>query len=257
MSRKNKYNIKTKFNFNMILLIIIPVLFIGGTVAKYIQEKNVELVYQAKSFYFESDLLSDNTNPQAYTYERGRDDISINLSNNIDELRYSEVDIEYVVTITDRYGNQILDKEGNVVTEKAGILSNKNIDKQEISFTNLPSGIYLVTAEVISPYEKTLQASFVLTENDENIIYQVNDSVNSPVLQLTVRTQDYSGNIKISWPEGVVPDSTNPKFLNIDTGYEQGSTMVQFEANSEYVFQFFKKQLNIVFTKDNFSVERS
>ena len=62
-----KSKIKSRFNFNKLLLIAIPVICITGSVAKYVQEKNAELVYEAKNFYFESDLLSNNTNPLAYT----------------------------------------------------------------------------------------------------------------------------------------------------------------------------------------------
>ena len=99
--RRNKAKLKTKINFNTLLLIAIPTIFIGGSVAKYVQERNEDLVYQAKNFYFESDLLSDNTNLSSYTYDVGNDTITFKLSNNIDELRHSQVDIEYVVKITD------------------------------------------------------------------------------------------------------------------------------------------------------------
>ena len=95
--RKRRNRRKTKFSFNKLLIVMIPILFIGGSLAKYIQEKNAELVYEAQNFYFESDLLSDNTNQLAYTYDTGNDTITFNLKNNIDELRHSEVNIEYVV----------------------------------------------------------------------------------------------------------------------------------------------------------------
>ena len=89
----NKTKIKLKFNLslNTLLLIIIPVLFIGGSLARYIRQRTEDLVYEAKNFYFESDLLSDNTNPAVYTYDIGTDTISFKLKNNIDDLRHSEV----------------------------------------------------------------------------------------------------------------------------------------------------------------------
>lgn len=221
MRRKKKHKAKIGFNFNILLLILIPVVLIGGTVAKYIQEKNSEIIYQAKNFYFESDLLSDNTNPRAYTYEIGNDTISFKLKNNIDDLRHSEVDIEFVVTITDVHGNQVENKNGEVITEKKDKISNNDINSKEIQFTDLLSGTYIVTANAINPYEKTLHATFVITEKNENIEYQISDSVNSPILQLTIITQDYSGNVKISWPEGVAPDSTNTMLSNLNVGYDR------------------------------------
>lgn len=65
--RINRSKVRSKFNFNKLLLIAIPVFLIGGTIAKYINEKNMDIVYEASNFYFESDLLSDNTEPSVYT----------------------------------------------------------------------------------------------------------------------------------------------------------------------------------------------
>ena len=99
--KRRKRRIKNKITVNKLLIILIPILLIGTSLAKYLQEKNMELLYEAQNFYFESDLLSDNSNQLAYTYDIGNDTISIVLRNNIDELRYSEVNIEYDVCITD------------------------------------------------------------------------------------------------------------------------------------------------------------
>ena len=76
-------------------------------------------------------------------------------------------------------------------------------------------------------------------------------------MQVTVRTADYKGNVIITWPEGIAPDSTNEKFSGVNTGYEAGSLSTAFETDSEYTFQFFKKQPNLIYNKDNFSVEGS
>ncbi len=253
--RKNKSKLKTRFNFNKLLLFAIPTIFIGGTVAKYVQERNEDLIYQAKNFYFESDLLSDNTDPAAYTYDVGNDTIVFELSNNIDDLRHSEVDINYTVSITDVQGNQVTDKDGKVISEQSGKLSNNNIDMDEIEFENLPTGNYIVTAKAVSPYEKTLQATFVLTERNENIQYEINDAVGSPILQMTVRTSDYRGDVTIIWPDGIAPDNTNSKLTESNTGYSQGEETIFFETDSEYTFQFFKKQPDLIYTKNDFSVE--
>ena len=254
---KRRYNAKRQLDFNKIFLVLIPIMLIGGSAAKYVYEKNNDIVYEAKSFYFESDLLSDNTNPKAYTYEKGKDSISFSLNNNIDELRYSDVETQYVVNITDIHGNVVQDKDGNNIKEKTGKLSNKRIEQQIIEFTNLPTGTYLITAKAVKPYERTLKASFVLTEKDENIVYEIHDSANSPILQLTIQTEDYSGDIKVSWPNGVAPDSTNEMFSGVNTGFSQGSTIIPFEANSEYTLSFFKNQPTTSYSNEDFLVERN
>lgn len=255
MKKKNK--IKFRFNFNKLLLLVIPIIFLTGSVAKYVKEKNTELVYEAKNFYFESDLLSNNTKALAYTYDVGNDEITINLKNNIDELRYSDVDIKYTVSLTDMQGNEVKDRNGDIVEDINGKLSNNSIDSKKITFENLSEGKYIVIAKAIEPYEKTLQASFTLKSKNESIEYKVSDSVNSPVLQLTVKTTDYKGNVKITWPSNVVPDNTESKFVNVNSGYNGGNIDIPFETNSEYIFQFFKKQPSICYDKSSFMVERS
>lgn len=257
MRKNKKKTITPKLNFNILFLILIPIVLIGTTAAKYVYEQKNDVVYEAETFYFESDLLSDNTNPKAYNYQKGEDNISFYISNNIDNLRHSDVDIKYKAKITDIQGKEITDKAGQVVKEVTGTLSSEQISKQKIEFTNLPGGSYIVTATAEEPYQKSLQATFVLTEKEEDITYQVSDSEGSPVLQLTVISKDYSGSIKITWPGGVAPDSTISKLANVNTGYASGSTTTSFEANSEYTFQFFKRTPNSIYSKDNFTVERN
>ena len=102
-----------------------------------------------------------------------------------------------------------------------------------------------------------MQASFVLKARNDAVEYTVSDSVNSPVLQLTVKTTDYKGNVKITWPANIVPDNTDSKFASVNSGYSGGNIIIPFETNSEYTFQFFKKQPNTSYDKTSFVVERS
>lgn len=252
--RKNKK--KVSLNFNTILLIVIPLVVIGGALAKYIYQNSNDALYEARAFYFESDLLSDNTSPKLYKFQTGQDSISFELRNNIDDLRWSDVDIEFVVSISDTQGKEVKDKNGQAVQSITKKLSNKAISKQNIEFTNLNAGSYVVEAKTTKPYEKILQATFVLTEKNDYINYRVNDSQNSPVTQLTIITEDYSGNIKITWPEGLAPDNTQQMLSYITSGYNGGNITINFKANSEYTFTFFKKQSEKIYTKNDFLVEK-
>lgn len=194
-------------------------------------------------------MLRDNTNPVSYSYQRGIDSITVELKNNIDDFRFSEVEISYEVYITDLNGNKVINKNNEEVPIQKGKLTNKEIEKDVITFENLASGNYVVSAKSVSPYEKTIQANFNLTNKDEEIIYQVSDSVNSPVLQLTIITKDYSGDITINYPKGVIPDNTDSKF---PTDFTDSQFTVKFNANSEYTFQFFKNDPTKVYTKSDF-----
>ncbi len=254
---KEIYSKRKKNRLRKLILFAIPIIFIGTTLAKYSSNTNQEVVFEAKNFYFESDLLKDFTEPVSYKYQTGIDTISISLKNNIDDYRFSDVEIDYEIMITDIDGNSVNDKSGAVVKKQTGKLSNTNIDSKQIQFTNLTSGIYVVTANATKPYQKSIQGTFTLTENDESIFYEVSDSVNSPVLYLTIISKDYSGDVTINWPEGVVPDSTDSNFENVDTGFLASSTNITFNANSEYKIQFFKSNPSSVYTTEQFSVERS
>lgn len=244
-----------KVNIKFILAILITLFFVSFSLAKYISTRNTNFLYEAKSFYFVSDLLSDNIDQKSYSYKRGIDTISLNLSNNIDELRYSEVTIEYEVSITDLDGNSIQDKDGNTISSIQGTLSKGEINTTKIEFANLSSGAYVVTAKAIKPYKKQIQANFILTDNDYTIDYEVSDAVDSPVLNLTINVTDYSDKIKISWPDGVAPNNTNSFFKDVNTGYSNSNIIISFGANSEYIFNFFKEDPTSVFDSSDFIVE--
>ncbi len=254
-SEKTKINLK--FNFRIILIFLIPVIIAGLTFSQYAKKTEDNLEYVAGNFYFESDVLSDNVDVNTYTYQNGIDKISIMLKNNADELRYSEVKVNYIAKITDTSGNEVIDKNGNKIEQISGTLGNTSIQSNKVEFVNLPNGNYIVIAKSISPYERTLKANFIITNNNEEITYKVSDAVNSPVLQMTILTKDYNGNIKITWPEGVVPDNTNKDFEDVNANYTASSKIINYKANSEYTIQFFKNDLTRKYTDSDFSVERS
>ena len=86
-------------------------------------------------------------------------------------------------------------------------------------------------------------------------MFEVSDSKNSPILYLTLKTTDYSGNVSITWPSGIYPDSTNSYFENVETGLNGGSTTIEFSSNSEYSFQFYKNNPETVYSENDFSVK--
>ena len=195
---------KHKVNKIIFLIIILVILISSIVFAKYVSERKKNALYTAGSFYFTSDLLSDNATMNTYEFEKGVDEISINIKNNIDDLRYSEVDIYYNAKITDTAGNPVRDQNEDIIQE---ITNNKlfgnQIDENTIKFSNLKTGSYIVTATSVNPYEKEIKANFIITDKNENIVFSVNDTINSPTAQITITTNDFSGVARISWPEGV------------------------------------------------------
>lgn len=239
------------------IAVFISIILISGIVfAKYITEKKKNVLYTAGSFYFTSDLLSDGAALNTYEYGKGIDEISVDLKNNIDDLRFSEVDIYYNVKITDIAGNPVTNKNENIIPEITNNKLLKNqIDKNIVKFSNLKTGSYIVTATSTNPYEKEIKANFIITNKNENITFSVNDTINSPIAQLTITTNDFSGTTRIIWPEGTAPDSTNSLFSDVNIGYAGGNKQITLLPNSEITIQFFKEDLSRKYSISDFQVE--
>jgi len=251
--KENKINIKTLISFT-VLTVVLAFLLSTGAIAKYVNEEKQETLYEAQAFYLESSTLTDESSIPTYTLQKGTNAITVDLKNFIDELRISDVAINYVVSISDTSGNYVTDKSGARINEKTGTFTKQTKVTKNESFTNLNSGTYTVTVRAVSPYTKTIRANFIVTDSDNVINYTVNDVAGSSVLQLTVTTNEFSGNIVIAWPAGLAPDSTDEKFSGVNTGFSAGSCTVNFSANSEYTFQFFKQTPSNKFVKGDISV---
>lgn len=209
------------------ILVAVMVLLGGYSIAKYVTRQESEPVMVAKNFYFYSDMLRNPTEgiPQ-YTLQTGADTVSITLMNYPDGLRTSQVDISCVVTLT-----------GEEVEQEQTLTLDKNVqDQKTVEFSDLAPGTYMVTAVATEPYTQTLKAYFTVVGGSEEISYNVSDASGSPNLKLTVTTAEFSGSVTISWPEGVLPDNTDPLLENASGN----SCTVTLEKYSEYTFQFFK-----------------
>ena len=227
---------------------------IACVMAKYIHQKRQDLLYEANSFYFESDYLKDISSAKSYTLAKGVDDILFHISNNIDDLRYSGVKIFYDISISDLDGNAVLDKNNESVGVIHAVLNHGGINSNEHVFSNLKDGTYVVSAVSTKPYVKALKANFIISNSNMMIDYQVTDAASSPILQLMIRTEDYQGNVKITWPSGVTPDNTHSLFSDVVSGYSSGSKVFSVQKHSEYIFQFFKENPDVVFQKSDFEV---
>lgn len=235
MRKTGKHQVKTKrtpmaLKIGLLLLAVV-VLFNGYTLAKYFMERDQKVPVVAKSFYFESDLLAISTGaiPQ-YTLQAGVDEISFSLMNYPDELRDSEVNISYSVSLT---------KGGSEIKSTSGTI-NAGRNSVPIRFEGLAAGTYHVTATATNPYTQTLQGRFTIVDTNYGLAYTVSDAPGSPNLKVTITTTDYSGNAVISWPAGVLPDNTDPLMQSADGQ----SFTVAVNAQSEYTFQFFKTNPN-------------
>ena len=237
-----------KKKFLIVYLILLTIIITMTVVlGKYLQELKNNTLYEAENFYFRSDLLSEDI--KSYTLQRGVNKIVIHLYNSEDRLRYTKVDINYVVKL------EKINDDGNLVKirEENGVLSKSGFIDNEVVFDNLENGKYKVSAVATNPYTKILEGNFVITNNDNRIDYSVGDNVDSTVMFLTIKTVDYTGNIKIKFPDGLYPDNNEEAFKNVNIDNLK-EVIVNFKNNSSYSYRFYKENPKKVFNKNEFQV---
>lgn len=246
--RKDEIRNKRK----IIIILVVAVELIGTAFARYMYNYKENSVYEAENFYFTSDLLTEDG--KIYRYQKGVNSIKVNIYNSVDELRYTEYNIKYIAALTEISSEGNISQSDDIVKEIQGTLSGNSKNSKEIIFDNLEDGTYKVKVTTLSPYAKTIEATFVITNNDNTIKYDVSDNKDSTVMFLTITTVDYNGNIKITIPDGVYPDNTDNDLSNVNIA-DSKIINVTFKQNSSYTYKFFKSNPQSIYTKENFKVE--
>lgn len=243
-SKSNHLNktLTYKHIYFFIVLVALAFFMLSFSKAKYVKNEEETDSYVAKTFYFESNLLTTSKSDNTYVYGEGENTITFTIANYEDELRISEVDIYYTATLTDI--------NGNTIETKSGTLTQNELLTDTVTFENLETGTYNVTVNSTSPYTKTLQGTFYITAKDENISQEVSDTENSAMLYLTISTKDYEGDVLITYPEGLAIDNTDTHIENLTNS----TVTINFETNSEYAIIFFKEDITKTYTTSDFTV---
>jgi hypothetical protein len=225
----------------------------GGSIAKYIQQSQADGSVKAKLFYFTSDLLDDQT----HELSSGTTSISFTVGNNADQLRYSNVAINYTVKVSNEAGDTVYEKTDGSLTA-----SEKSIDTITVGSEASPltAGTYTVTVQGYtgdadnSGYKKTLKAVFKIQSEPSTVNYEL-DISNSEYVLLTVWSQNYSGAVDITYPAGLIPDNTDSVMRSVttDTNFTDSTTF----SNSKYsshVYRFFYSSANTSVNLQGFTV---
>lgn len=242
-----KNNMQPKRKHRGIFLWVLALILVGASVwgvsAKYIQQREQDLLAQAKMFYFTSDLLKEEG--AQYTLNPDTESVTFKLKNHIDALRYSEDDIQY-----DVYVNDV--KLGNT----ASLTSANQTD--EITIHVEPGNTYVVRAVGNAGYQKVLTATFEVLPYATGFYKHLVDEPNSHYVLLTVWTQNLSGDVTVSFPAGLIPDATDPDLDDIQnyTGghYTQGSVALSFGVYSSKTYRFFKENPESTYSVGDFTV---
>ena len=161
----------------------------------------------------------------------------------MDNLRCSQVDITYNISVTNKNGEAVPEIVDDNTEHK---LLKGLISKATITLKNLVKGqTYIVTVTGEAGYKQVLSAEFTVSDNDENV-YKHLDTSNSAFVLLTVWTDNAVGDLKVSTPSGLIPDNTNPILREVYNYSDTEYGAISFTDNknfdktySSYTYRFF------------------
>ncbi len=199
---------------------VLLVILIGAAIGRYQRQFKSDGSVKALDFYFTSNLLDGGT----HTLAAGSQQVEFTLGNHADELRYSEVDIAYVVTVTPADDGTVVD---NVKVGYSNASQKLNLGAKQddtVTITDLEPGTYTVKAEGIGSNQegvggyKTILTATIVVPEPESVVYKYLDTTNSEYVLLTVWSQGYQGTVTITPPASLIPDNTDRVMETVKTG---------------------------------------
>ena len=234
-----------------LVLLVVCIGSTAGIYAKYIQSETTPVgSITSKSFYFTSNYLSEE-NP---VYNLNSDATSVTiLLQNYDGLRVSNVDVTYYVDVTKKKDGEpdvidpttIINATPNTKNTEGHTVNFEPGYTYEVSVTAKGGKKNVQTDRVEYGYAKTLTATFIVAPASNNIYKNVDRTPSLSYVVLTVWTENVTGTVSITYPAGLIPDTTNPIMKTIVNGGDYtGGTFID-TANftskySSYSYRFFK-----------------
>jgi hypothetical protein len=271
---------KTKRHIHpgMFLMIGLLLIVILGSLsyAKYVRADSGERAAIAYKFYFCSNLLGENEESRTYTYAPGTTEINFTVNNHPDGLRYSEIPVYYTIAVNeiDAVTGKTTDVSQSVKVEirsADAVIDTNAVRDDQVTISGLAGGkSYFVTATGTSVpsgetgypgYHKTLTAVFHIPE-DEPVVYKSVDSTAGSYVLLTVWSQNYAGDVTITFPKGLLPDNTDAVMRNWTIDDKQDNYTCQDSESfisagyNSHVYRFFidaNPAADNRFTADNFT----
>lgn len=224
--------------FTTVLISIVIFWILMQTLAKYILKRKDVSEIHPSNFYFESNIQENNS----YIWN-GKDEyiIDIDLKNYEDDLRFSSFDISYEISISTEADIDVITKINDVQATE-GIIKGENneknsnkitliINKNKTDITDDLKIKLMITSK--SPYTKTIEGNLNIKIVD-NSDYEINLESKSDYEKLLIKTNNYSGNIKIKYDTTKVMPYDFSKITN------EGEFMLVVEKNQNYQEEFIK-----------------
>lgn len=225
--------------YPFLFVILMIVALSAGIIAKYVHQTEDNNQVRAKEFYFTSDLLSEIGGE--YLLNATESGIAFKVENSMDTLHYSEMDIDYEVEVEMSNGADFGTDASETITPVTGTLTGGAGNSQIIEINGLKKGIvYTVTVTGRTNtipgfgYKKVLYATFSLAESGMGF-YKHLDISNPHYVLLTIWTENLKGDVKISVPEGMIPDNTDAVLKDVDN-YQD---VVGYSADSDSAYKAF------------------
>lgn len=237
------------------LLLAVSVSLTAGVYARYVASaKSDNKPITAKTFYFTSNYLTEDNHE--YKLNAGTNSVTIELYNYDCEnpLLISEVDCSYSVKVTPLNDDDEVSVSADSYTAPADTKTDR-----ELTISGLDNGnSYKVEVTSTGGYVKTLSATFTVADTTDGFYMNVDDT-DPHYIVLTVWTENIMGTVNVTFPAGLIPDTTNPRLAGVNNyqgnSYIQGSftDAESFDkAYSSYSYRFFKTS---GYTSGDFTVE--
>ncbi len=234
-------NGRKKFSLAAIELaacIALAVVMIGAVVGKYLHKFDSNGSVRAMDFYFTGDFLDGKT----HALTPGTTELSFTMGNHADELRFSEMDIKYTVTVTKADGTAA---DGVTIESATGTLTKGVMSDKTVTVKDLTPGTYTITAVGEGGYTKTLTAKINIPAAANNVFYH-KDSTGDYILLTVWNDGDTDGSVAITYTG--IPDNTNPNMTDWAEGSETNKISmpnITIAAHESKVFRFFSGDVEV------------
>lgn len=220
-----------------LIVVFIGICTAGGIAAKYRTDQQKQAEAIAAEFHFTSDLLEEKMAEYQITNWSSGFDIQLYNYEKENMALVSNEDISYNVIVEPADKWQCEDGLTGKLTGKSSAKNTLNIHPKSGAVINQKDEV-TVTVKSTAPFSKELSAKFILASKSMPENQLVSNSKDENQWRLTVRTNDYSGMVNISWPKDeLCPDNTNEymsKWKN------DGSETLEVKANTTYELVFLR-----------------
>lgn len=195
----------------LVSLLGISVLLVTGTViARYMMHQSKSGILSSEDFYFNSDLLKESGAEYFIDLQDGN--FTLELYNFADSKRITSQDIKYSVSVQETGMAKVDPTEGTFregIAETGIITVTPEASAKQIT----------ITARSITPYEKTLSATFYFQAGNS---YTLENTAGDTAAVLTMICTDFSPSgktVSLSLPEGIIPDATDKRVTVSGSNY--------------------------------------